>query len=332
MKRLMLMNFFFTAFLSLFLFSTAPAFAAVSEIPWDSKDASIANEDDDDVEYTLPFTFPFFGREITKINVNTNGLIELLEDGESCVECDAYATYCNGEHIDVIDAIFAANDDLITGVIIEGFADRVEVIWIGTTYDDDDFEYDELGFKAILFSNGTVYWKFFDMDYSSTDCELYTGVYDAETDTEYMVDMSDVTGEGTNKAFEFSSVQTWFEQDDEAIAYTGAWFDYICNGCYADAVKVTNKTGAKAVFTFEGTGFSWYAAKAKVCGRANVYVDGVLSTTVDLYNPTTRFRQQVFSKDGLADGSHTIEIKNSGLKNTRATGYYIDIDAFEITP
>ncbi|MBI5234615.1 MAG: SBBP repeat-containing protein [Deltaproteobacteria bacterium] len=126
--------------------------------------------------------------------------------------------------------------------------------------------------------------------------------------------------------------KTWFEETDAMIAYTGAWFDYICNGCYADAVKVTNKKGAEAAFIFEGTGFSWYATKAKQLGKANVYVDGVLSAVVDLYNPTTRFRQQVFTKEGLAHGAHTVEIKNSGLKNTRATGVNVDIDAFEVVP
>jgi len=187
-------------------FEFDPAGPGISAIAWDVNDESIAADDDDYVDYTLPFTFPYFGRDIVSISVNTNGLIDLLETGESCVECSDNETHFYGDHVtDNIDAIFAANDDLITVVIIEGFSDRVEVIWIGTTLYVDEFTERELGYKVILFSDGRVQWKFFDMDYVSWDGDLFSGLYDEVGDVEYEVPggSTSFTGEGVDKAFEF---------------------------------------------------------------------------------------------------------------------------------
>jgi len=52
---------------------------------------------------------------------------------------------------------------------------------------------------------------------------------------------------------------------------------------------------------------------------------------VDLYNPTAKY-QVVLQKTGLAPGNHTVTIEVSGQKNTSSTGYYINIDAFEVVP
>lgn len=50
---------------------------------------------DDYLFYELPWTLDYFGRSITDITASTEGLIELLEDGESCEECDESYTHFN---------------------------------------------------------------------------------------------------------------------------------------------------------------------------------------------------------------------------------------------
>ncbi len=157
-----------------------------------NRDASIPAQDDDDLEYTLPFTFPFFGRDIVKINVNTNGLVELLEAGETCQECSRWNTHlwwCYGWGTRM-DAIFAANDDLMTGVIIESLPEdnpnRVEITWLGSTYYDPDFTQKPMSFKVIMFDDGRVKWKFFDMEYP-TGRHVFSGVYDEAADKEYTI-------------------------------------------------------------------------------------------------------------------------------------------------
>jgi hypothetical protein len=125
--------------------------------------------------------------------------------------------------------------------------------------------------------------------------------------------------------------QTYFEEDDPAITYTGTWNIYTCSDCRGGAVKYSGQTGAKAEFSFEGTGIKWIVAKAKMGGKAKVYLDGIYMGMVDLYSPTTQY-QVVLQKTGLSPGTHIGTIEVSGQKNPSSTGYYIDIDAFEVVP
>jgi hypothetical protein len=144
------------------------------------------------------------------MSVNTNGLIELLESGESCVECDDPMTHSNGDHIGNMDAIFAANDDLTMAAIIEAFPDRVEVDCLGGTFDDWDPVNYPLNYKVILFNDGRIQWHFFDMNYSSYSGDLFSGVYAKEEDAEYEVPGGSLSflGMGVNTGFQFHPVGT----------------------------------------------------------------------------------------------------------------------------
>lgn len=136
---------------------------------------------------------------------------------------------------------------------------------------------------------------------------------------------SDVTGQ------DFTALKTWFEENDPAITYTGIWSNYACALCNAGGAKISNTTGAKADFSFNGTGIKWIVAKGPMMGKARVYLDGVNMGLVDLYSPTLKY-QVILPKTGLTPGNHTLTLEVSGQKNTSSTGYYIDIDAFEVVP
>ena len=169
--------------------STASAGDGMVELEFESKPPKAGTGGDDEgLEYTLQFRFPFRGREIVKIHVNTNGLIELLESGESCVECDDYATYEDGDHVTYdIDAIFANNDDLLTGFVIDGRRGWTKVTWIGSNYDDYSLDY-PLEFQVTLFGSGHILWEFFDQDCSGTSGPfMFSGIYDEVADIELEV-------------------------------------------------------------------------------------------------------------------------------------------------
>lgn len=171
-------------------------------INWNTEglDASIPAADEDQLEYLLPFNFPFFGRIIRKINVGTNGSIELLEAGE--VPCTACATFFNihvtGFHTTrESDFIYGLSEDLYTGVIIEPLPvegpNRLEITWIGTTY-TDQFRFGstngEMMFKVIMHDDGRVVWKFFDLFYQSRyqqtpAGDFFAGIYNANNNLEY---------------------------------------------------------------------------------------------------------------------------------------------------
>jgi uncharacterized repeat protein (TIGR01451 family) len=159
---------------------------SVSPIPsvsWNAYDRSIVPQDTSYISSALPFTMPYYSRAITGICVNTNGLIELLSDSSpSCKEDAQSYTHQSGRYItDTIDAIFAANDDLRTGVFVEGSPERVAVTWMGTTVHDNSYLYRQLAYKVILFPNRTVWWKFYDMNYDTgyTGYDLFSGAYGA---------------------------------------------------------------------------------------------------------------------------------------------------------
>lgn len=127
--------------------------------------------------------------------------------------------------------------------------------------------------------------------------------------------------------------KTHFEEDDPAITYTGTWNTYTSVCFSGGALKYSNDktTPAKAEFSFNGTGIKWIVTRAKMMGKAKVYLDGVYMGMVDLYSPTIKC-QVVLQKTGLTPVSHTLTIEVSGQKNPSSTGYYIDIDAFEVMP
>ena len=70
--------------------------------------------------------------------------------------------------------------------------------------------------------------------------------------------------------------QTWFEESDPAIVYTGTWSASACSSCSNGAMKSTSQTGAKADFSFSGTGVGWIAAKTSKSGKAKVLTGYIL--------------------------------------------------------
>jgi hypothetical protein len=63
---------------------------------------------------------------------------------------------------------------------------------------------------------------------------------------------------------------------------------------------------------------------------ADVFVDGVFATRVDLYAPTDVVQTTVFSASGLTDGPHTLRIDVTGVKNPAATSAWVIVDAFDV--
>ncbi|UCF93496.1 MAG: DUF4214 domain-containing protein [Desulfobacterales bacterium] len=151
----------------------------IPEVP----DASIAADNEHTV-YPLAFTFPFFGRSMTAISVNTNGLIELLESGETCHACADPGTHSAGGHIGHMDAIFASNDDLTTDSFgdsdymqIFNLDSRIMIEWFGSTNEDNDSGAYPLHFQVLMDQDGTIVWNFKEMSFDSHSFDMYSGLY-----------------------------------------------------------------------------------------------------------------------------------------------------------
>ena len=84
-------------------------------------------------------------------------------------------------------------------------------------------------------------------------------------------------------------------------------------GDYKNDVHYTERDGDAFTFAFRGTGAAWVTAMGPDQGAADVYVDGKLVRTVDLYAESRVTGRTVFDVSGLKDGDHTLRVvKKSG--------------------
>ncbi len=135
------------------------------------------------------------------------------------------------------------------------------------------------------------------------------------------------TGGGTTT----SPVTTRLEQTDPAVTYSGTWSpNATASHSGGNAVQSMSR-GAQARLTFTGTAVSWIGYRDQWSGIARVYLDGQNMGNVDTYAPTAQAQQVLFSRTGLAPGTHTLVIEVSGRHSKLSSGSWIWVDAFDVT-
>ena len=146
-----------------------------------------------------------------------------------------------------------------------------------------------------------------------------------------------------------SSAATRFEDTHPAITYTDGnidvgrppnwWHGSRSRDWSARTSSVNRSNGARATFTFTGTGVTWIGFRAPWAGIARVFVDGAFVSEVDLYAPVEQSQAPVFTASGLAAGAHTMTVESTGRKHggDQCTGsdcaidYAVFVDAFDVT-
>ena len=120
-----------------------------------------------------------------------------------------------------------------------------------------------------------------------------------------------------------------YQNNSSTVTLHGSW----------KTVKSTHELGGSyaslagagyATLTFRGNGITWIARTNSAAGLADVYLDGKLTKTVDLYAKTTRFQQVVYKTTGLKSGTHTIKVVRTGKKNSASKGRNLMVDAFQV--
>ncbi len=133
-------------------------------------------------------------------------------------------------------------------------------------------------------------------------------------------------------AFEVTTPGVMVQETDPAISYGPGWVLGIRDHAYNQAITAeSNTTGARATFTFTGTGVSWVSARGPQTGMARVYIDGAFVTDIDTYAPTESPQHTIFSRRGLASGSHTLTMEVTG-RNPASRDAWILIDALVVVP
>lgn len=103
-----------------------------------------------------------------------------------------------------------------------------------------------------------------------------------------------------------------FDESNLAVDFSGGWGQAEFARYNGGMVRYAIAPGATAWFTFSGTSITWIGPKGPTRGQANVYLDDVLVTTVDVYASRYRPRAEIFSQAFDRKGTHTITIEVVG--------------------
>ncbi len=135
-----------------------------------------------------------------------------------------------------------------------------------------------------------------------------------------------VTGQLAHLAWNHEATVT-LNDADSRIDYSLGW-KYSANRPflnYRDDVHYTEVDGAYFEHRFTGTGIDYVTDYEASSGGVDIFIDGALQATVDCSGPTRMVQQVVYSKRGLASGSHTI-------KAVKKNGQFMVLDALRIHP
>lgn len=135
---------------------------------------------------------------------------------------------------------------------------------------------------------------------------------------------------------DFDKVIARTEEGGAGVSYTGTWTTWPTppdtTKASGGTLKYSNdlQTPASCSFTFNGTSISWIGFKQYNMGISEVWIDGQLDTTVDLYSVGSLWKQVLYTNNNLSHGQHTITIKPTNQKNPLSTGLYTGVDAFDV--
>jgi hypothetical protein len=119
------------------------------------------------------------------------------------------------------------------------------------------------------------------------------------------------------------------KENDSIITYTTGWSTNNEATNTDSRAVYSNTTGKSATFSFTGKGIKLISKTSNARGIAKVTIDGVVYM-IDLYTPTTVFKNELLITNGLSDGSHTIVVEVAGTKNEASTSNVVYIDGFVI--
>lgn len=140
----------------------------------------------------------------------------------------------------------------------------------------------------------------------------------ASTGAQIVVDAFDVTTPGRR-----------YQEEHVAVTYSGDWLHGNLNRSWTEGTAATTAmAGARATFSFTGTGVSWIGCQKASIGPAKIYLDGAFVQEIENYKPVPieAYQHTIFRADGLANGPHTLTIEAS------ISGSFVVVDAFDVRP
>ncbi len=121
-------------------------------------------------------------------------------------------------------------------------------------------------------------------------------------------------------------------ESDEGCRYVGSgWTNTIGEMISNNKYYYTSAADDFVEKTFIGDGIRFISTLSGNGGIAEISIDGIVKTTVDLYKSgATEYKKVVYENTSLSMDAHTIKIRVTGNKNASAIGYNLWVDAFEV--
>ena len=116
----------------------------------------------------------------------------------------------------------------------------------------------------------------------------------------------------------------------QSVTYNGHWELVDTVQANANSLHAINKAGRESMISFWGTGVSWIGMSGNNLGIADVFIDGNLQASVDLYGAQQFWQQTVFTVNNLPEGLHELKVVTTGKKNALSTDSWVVIDAFDV--
>ncbi len=117
------------------------------------------------------------------------------------------------------------------------------------------------------------------------------------------------------------------QETSTGIAYAGTWKQQGMTSASGGAVAYSTAAGATAELAFKGRNVAWVAPKSSLRGKAEVYLDGRIVATVDLFSATVQARRVIYAANGLDPSvTHTLRVKVLGTSGRPR----VDVDAFVV--
>ncbi|MBI2780557.1 MAG: N-acetylmuramoyl-L-alanine amidase [Chloroflexi bacterium] len=114
------------------------------------------------------------------------------------------------------------------------------------------------------------------------------------------------------------------QQSSTAVRFSGSSTTTTYSSYSGGTERYLRATGASATYTTTARSLSFVTTKGASRGVAQIWIDGVLAATVDLYAPTFTYRFVAFSRTWSSVGTHTIKVVSVGAR------VRVDIDAFGV--
>ena len=121
------------------------------------------------------------------------------------------------------------------------------------------------------------------------------------------------------------------EQDRAPVrrAPTRAWGEVRDARATGGSFAMSDRSGAVAAMTFDGTGDDVIVVTGPNRGRARLWIDGTAVRVIDLYAPVRSFGV-AHRIDGLADGTHRLRVEVLGRASPASRGRWIAIDRVDV--